>query len=120
MSLFSDSLGWLQQSMDDNAGETVSIRRGELITGITVLRGSSKPKLYNNDGSAYIELRGVEWLIKPADYAFDGTQEDPLPGDRLVASDGTYVVTPMFGNEPCWRYSNQYKTFIRVHTEFDN
>lgn len=119
MTGFSDATGWMKSSLASFAGETVTLRRGALVATVTAIRGSTNPKLANDGGESYIELRGAEWLIPPAEYVFDEIEEEPLPGDRLVVGTETFVATPFVAGEPCWRWSDQTKTYYRIHWELE-
>lgn len=113
----SDAAQWLSQALDDFEGEVVIVRRGPLETEVRAIRATNSPKLMSDDGQAFIELKGQEWLIQPSHYEFDEQASYPLPGDRIVVGSETFVVSPLFGSQPCWRWSNQIRTYLRIYTE---
>jgi len=68
-----------------------------------------------------------DYLIDVADLALplgvDGTvpvPTTPAKGDRIVDGDDVWEVMPPTSGEPCWKYSDAYRTVFRVHVRRAN
>mgnify|MGYP000511424066 CR=1 FL=1 len=62
----------------------------------------------------------ASYLIAAADLVLSGVQTLPQRGDRVVETAGDQqltheVIAP--GQEPCWRYSDPYRTTLRIHSK---
>jgi hypothetical protein len=70
----------------------------------------------DSGGGAIISTESVDWIIPGDELLFDGEPIIPARGDEIVVGSVTYtVVAP--GDEPVWRWTDQFRTAARVHTK---
>ncbi|MEZ6097165.1 MAG: hypothetical protein R3C03_23570 [Pirellulaceae bacterium] len=109
---------WLQQKRKQHATKAVVYRRGNKT--VSVLATIGRTVFEQDDGAGSI-IRGVrDYLIDTADPILNGQPVLPEKGDRVEeSSEGRrfiFEVMPI-GKEPHWRYSDPYRTTLRIHTK---
>lgn len=121
---FQAAHSWLQHSVTKYAGEDATIRRGHREINVKVVRGSASPKLITEGERATMELQGQDFLIRPGSYVFDSIHDTPLPGDRILITGRNgieqYVVTPFEAGKPCFMWNDQYQSFYRVFSQYED
>jgi len=117
LSLLGDAAGWLQNSLETAAGETVTYSRaGEDDITLVAVPGATTIELIAEDGSA---LRGKvrDFIINPADLVLSNEPVAPERLDRITRSNGeVYEVLPHAG-ENVYRPADQYGKMFRVHAK---
>ena len=112
--LLAQGAAWLTAQRRASASQTVTYSRGSASVSIAAAIGNSAFTLDN--GNVVLNIESRDYLFAAADLVLDGNTVTPLPGDRITESDGqVYEVLPIAG-EPAWRYSDRYRTSLRVHT----
>jgi hypothetical protein len=99
-------------------GQIVSLNYGEgTITDLRVVK--TRPGAQAAQGEdVYVESYSWDFLIEPADLVVNGVQIIPEEGFQITEQDGTiYRLIPGDSNNLIYRYSDQYKTWIRVFAE---
>ena len=101
----------LRTSQIDVLAVDVTYRRGteerrvRAVVGRTVFRSQ-------NDYGAWVRTETRDFIIPAGDLDLE-----PMTGDEVVFDGGVYeVLAP--NNEPVWRWSDPYRTAIRVHTKY--
>jgi hypothetical protein len=110
---------WLAQQLNNHASRSVVYRRGELGVELTAVIGRSSYQ--QDDGHGLLTRSQVrDFLIDTDALLLSIIGSLPRPGDRIVEIDRqqTYVfeVVPL-GAEPHWRYSDVFRTKLRIHTK---
>ena len=110
---------WLQSQCKTHATRAVTYRRG--VDSVLVQATVGRTVFEQDDGSGVIVRTEVrDYLIDTADLVLAGQPALPERGDRVEEIDAgkkfTYEVMPL-GTEPHWRYSDPYRTTLRVHTK---
>lgn len=99
-------------------GITITLSRGTNSTpGIAAIVGSTKAETAIDDGGAVIRTPLRDYLIKANLYLINGTAVDPQNGDKITESDGTIFEVRPLGGEPCWRYCDPGRTYLRIHAK---
>lgn len=107
-------------------------KRHEHQTGpVTYGRGDASVELMATVGRTEFEVRddyGVlektesrDYLVRAEDLILDGVEVLPERGDEIREAEGgkVFVYEVMApGREPHWRYSDQYRETLRIHTKF--
>jgi len=123
-------------TMFRHAGVTALYRRPpcEAEVQLTVVPAFTRTE-DQDDAGVITEVQIPDFLIRGSDLILDGVPATPKPGDQIVieqpAPDGrvfTYeVMAPLAtsgtgsgGAEAAWRWSDQDKTYLRVHTKLVN
>jgi hypothetical protein len=117
-------MGFLEQAVTSLAnsillagGEEVTYARGASSATLTMARGSTEFEGFDA-GDQEFTGKTVDWLIEPDDLTLASPVGNTLPavGDTITDSDSQVytVVTP--GGERCYRYTDQTRKFLRVHT----
>ena len=79
-------------------------RRVRAVPGRTVFRST-------NEYGAWIRIETRDFIV-----AAKEMDAEPQPGDAIVFRGAEYEVLSPNG-EPCWRWSDPYKTAYRLHTK---
>jgi hypothetical protein len=101
--------------LKEKDGIAATYTRGADSLPLTVVAGRTV-FASNMDGAARVEFGEIDLLIETADL----TLGEPARGDRIaVTLDGTAVTLELFhrSGEPPWRYSNPYRSVIRLHAK---
>lgn len=106
---------WLTGKRHDHMTQTVTYVRG--VQQVTLLATVAQNRSEQLDpGADVVNVR------RERDYLFraeDLTIGYPASGDKIVHQQGDTVYTfevVANGGEPCWRWSDEARTTIRVHT----
>lgn len=120
MNLIDRGMAALRSRMAAAHGRTVTYQRPGLSAPVTAWIGTAT--FTNTLGAAggRQEWGDRDYLIAVSELAAAGIGE-PAEGDRIVETVGGAqlvfeAVVPMNG-EPAWRYSDQTRTIVRVHTK---
>ncbi len=110
---------WLQGQRKKHVTREVAYLRG--VDSVTVRATVGRTIFEQDDGTGVIVRTEVrDYLIDTADLVLDGQPALPERGDRIeeikAGRKFTYEVMPL-GTEPHWRYSDPYRTTLRVHTK---
>jgi len=97
---------------------TVSLDYGEgTITNLRVVKTRPGAQAVQGD-DVIIESYAWDFLVEPADLVVNGILIVPLEGFQITEEDGTiHRLIPGDGNNLVYRYSDQYKTWIRLSAE---
>ena len=104
------------------AGETLTYSRPSTAQSVplTVTPGQSMLALDVGDGGTRIEWTDADFLIVAAELSLGGVAVEPQRKDRITRTKGgktvVYEVLP-YENEPCWRWADEHRTLMRVHTK---
>lgn len=100
----------------NTAGVTIQYRRGTSVTRMSAVPGRTTHEVTTSDG-AITNIQTADWLVRYSDLNLT-----PRRGQDIVElindmgeTTNTYVVTHPVGGEP-WRWSDQYKTIMRIMT----
>jgi len=110
---------WLQGQRKKHATREVTYSRG--VDSASVQATVGRTVFEQDDGSGVIVRTEVrDYLIDTVDLVLAGQPVLPERGDRIEETESgkkfTYEVMPL-GTEPHWRYSDPYRTTLRVHTK---
>jgi hypothetical protein len=99
MSWFSDGLAFLADTLDDSAGDPVTLSRADVQTEITAVIVDSGDDESGGKvaGSNYWDR---EWLVKKADYKIADVVMTPQAGDRITDEDGDIWELMLDGKRP--------------------
>ena len=117
---FAAAIAAAQQTAREATGGEITYARGTLTVTLTAGRGISTFEVQQGDILVRVEAR--DFLIAQEDLKLVGIVETlPARGDKITetTADGTtftYEVLEI-GSEPVWRYADEYRQQIRVHTK---
>lgn len=119
--LLQNGVAWLASQQKANAAALVTYWRGGVGTGsscpINATFGETRSRGVDANGFE-IEVRIRDYLILTADLVLSGSVATPVNGDQIQEADGTvYEVAKPDTNEPAWRWSDPFRTRLRVHTK---
>jgi hypothetical protein len=118
--LLKQGSAWLARTMATHAAEEVHYLRGD---SSVVVRATVGRSLYEQAGDDGYQTRTAarDYLIPAADLTVDDVPAEPQPGDRVVEggleAGQVYEVMAVAG-EPCWRWSDDHRQVMRVHTKY--
>ena len=106
-------------ALGQSCGLAVTFRRGVFtVADVTAVVGETPFRTDDETGYSVIS-HSRDYLVAAADLIIDGSVVTPLRGDEIdEVIDGdtiTFRVTAP-NDEPCWRYSDDDNTRIRIHT----
>ena len=106
---------WMAGKLEAVSGQAVKYRRGTADVELTAVPARRTSEDYGADGSLIVSTNH-DWLLDKARLVIDGEAIEPRRGDLIITADGqTFVVVPAEA-ENCWRWTDQYRQRIRVHT----
>ena len=117
MSIYHDAQRAGFEGMAEVAGEQVAYKFGtHTLTRLNVLRGETK--FENESPSGFgTETTTVDWLVKPEHFVdSNGDRTEPKIGHQLVTQSGDVFDTFPGANDKCWRWSDQFETYLRIHS----
>lgn len=101
------------------ASADITYRRGESETELTAIVGRTPFEQVNESG-VVTRFESRDYLIIATELVIDDEQTLPAIGDQIREIVGNevqvYKVLEM-GGQPHWRYSDQFRTTLRVHTK---
>jgi hypothetical protein len=114
----SDKLASLMKS---HAGTSVTVRRGASSATATATVGSTPFETRDGEGNVVQQFESRDYLMLAADYQPAGSQVEPQRGDQIdeVVDGTTYtyeVMSPDDGT-PVFRYTDRFRTQLRIHTK---
>jgi hypothetical protein len=110
---------WLEEQRRRHASPVVPYARGSrTLDGVATI---GKTLFEVDDGyGIVVRYESRDYLIQAADLVLDSEPFVPQRGDRIQEVQGSttfvYEVTAP-GKEPAWRYSDPYRTALRIHTK---
>ncbi len=110
---------WLEAQRHAHCTLTVTYERGDDSCEWAVTIGRSEFEQGDQYGVIH-RTESRDFLGLAAELVFDGDETLPKAGDRIVETVGekAYVYEVMsFGDEPPYRYSDQNRKTLRVHTK---
>lgn len=118
--LLQNGVSWLAGQLKTNAAAPVTYWRGGVDQGVScplsVTWGETRSPVIDDSG-AELQLRIRDALFDAADLVLDGCPTTPQEGDKIVETDGTVSELLRIEKEGLWRWSDPYKTRLRVHTQ---
>lgn len=117
--LIQEGTSWLADKMKSHAGQSVTYRRPSPAGTVTVTAtiGETVVQQQGYDGVYMQRVESKDFLIKAEDLILNGSVSLPADGDQIEHGGVTYQVTPIVDGEPAWRWSNGYRTVLRIHTQ---
>ena len=117
--LLETAAGWLDGMRRAHLSRTVTYCRGEESAEVAATVGKTEFDI--DDGYGAVErFVSRDFLIAGAALVLGGEAVEPRPGDKIEETAGGVVhvhevLAP--GKEPCWRWSDPYRTTLRIHTK---
>jgi hypothetical protein len=99
-------------------GEPVTYTDG-VVTLTSVMVVVTRPGEDQIDLSDGVSIESKQWdfLIDPETIKAGSVRIIPSQGHKITRGDGTvYKVEPSSGNRNCWKWSDAFETWRRVHT----
>jgi hypothetical protein len=120
--MMSAGAAWLALELASNAAVEITYTRGTSSVQLNATAGSYLLKLSEPNGGFRIVHTDRDYVFPAQNLILDGVVTVPQSGDQIteVTADGvtrTYVVMTYGGGEPLYRYSDPFRTLMRVHTK---
>jgi hypothetical protein len=118
--MLSEGLAWLAEKLKVHASRPIVYRRGTDEVTLQAVIGRTLLKLDDGYGGVRMEWTDRDFLIAAEDLILGGQRVLPERGDRILEThDGKTLVFEVLapGNEPEWRWSDPYRTLLRIHTK---
>lgn len=115
--MLASGMAWLSRGLPKSP---VVYQRGSSKTALCATFGRTLLHLDDGVGGVRMEWTDKDFLIPRASLTVAGSPALPERGDLIrVRSNGTLSVYEVLapGGEPPWRWSDPYRTTIRVHTK---
>jgi len=110
---------WLDDQRHKHMTRTVVYGRGTDSVEIAATVGRTEFEQVDEHGVVH-KIESRDFLVRTADLVLAGERTLPETGDRVCETDGdqTFVYEVMApGSEPPFRYSDPYRTALRIHTK---
>jgi hypothetical protein len=102
---------WLEQQRTAHCSSPVTYRRGETEATLDATLGRTEYEVQDDYGLV-VAAHVTDFLVQAEGFPF----AEPQPGDRIVADGVVYEVMSL-GNQGHWRWSDPYRTTMRIHTK---
>lgn len=110
--LLANGSDWLQEQRHLHLSRPVAYWRGPRSIAMQATVGQTDFEL-TDDSGIFQRIDSRDFLIRTQDMAFGL----PQAGDRIVDAGTDYEVMSPGGGRPPWRYSDNRKLTMRVHTK---
>lgn len=121
MGLLDRAASFLATKQQQAYGRTITYARGaETATLTAAWLGNAPSTRTTEEPGASVASSDRDYLFEAADLVIGGSVVIPLRGDRITETiDGADMVFELIAQpgEPPWRYSDQTRQIIRVHTK---
>lgn len=109
----------VEQVLHEHCSRQITYRRGTLACVLNATIDSTNHQIEVAEG-VIDTWESRDYLIRPQDFFLDGVRAEPRRGDRIQEQLGgktcVYeVVGP--GDGPHWRWSDNFRVKMRVHTK---
>jgi len=110
---------WLHGQRARHLARLVTYRRDAESVELAATVGETVFRIDDGAG-ALLRVESRDYLVTAADLVLGGSPAVPQRGDRIRETQGTRVfvyevMAP--GDEPHWRWSDPYRTTLRIHTK---
>jgi len=117
--LLQSGAAWLASQMHSHAAHEITYKRGAEQLPLVATIGKTLFETTNEHGIVE-RIESRDFMVRAGDLILGGNVVTPLRGDHIRETAGnqtcTYeVLAP--GREPAWRYSDAYRTLLRIHTK---
>ena len=122
--MMADAAQWLSDALQDIASVEVTYRRGSDSVTFNATAGTSLLKVSDAaQGTVRVVRTDADFIFPAALLILSGDTVEPARFDIIdrVWPDGItrrYQILPLGGDEPEWRYADQHRIMIRVHTKY--
>jgi len=115
--LLQTGLSWLAGQLHEHASRPVIYERGT--NSVVVQATPGKTEFEQTDAQGFKTVSEVrDWLIPTTELVLANVLTLPERGDRIRETEGdvvhVYEVVPV-GGEPPYRFTDPYRTLLRVH-----
>ena len=104
---------WMDGQRRSHCTDTIAYTRGTDTVELAGTLGRSQHEIDDGNG-ALIRVDSVDWIFTSADLL--PTFNEPAVGDRITEATGEVWMVTTFGVDPCWRYTDDFRHSLRVHT----
>jgi hypothetical protein len=120
--LLQRSSEWLDGMREKHCTIEVEYKRGALTAQIPATVGKTVFQVSREYG-LFERHESRDYLVSAANLVLGSQEVLPERGDVIRETDGAVayeyeVMAP--GNEPCWRWSDDYRRTLRIHTKLVN
>ena len=112
MNMLRNGLGLLADQLVGNASDAVVYNRGSTSLTLSAIRGSSSFEVADDD-DIQTTFESRDWIVRAIDFQ---AMFPPQKYDQIVVGDQAYEILSI-SNAPHYRYSDEYRTMIRIHTK---
>ena len=117
---FEAALEWHRDQLGTAASKTVTYRRGEFESEISVTLGGRNAPAEYAANTVRVESELQDFIIDPREIVLDGYETLPVAGDTITLtssrSSSTYRVLPLTENG-CFDWDSKYEKLLTVHTK---
>lgn len=112
--LLKQGIDFLADKLKAHASETVVYKRGADSISICASFGKTDYQIEDESG---LKIGGavIDFLFAAEDLVIKGSQTTPQAGDQIQTDSAVYEA--MFLPDGYWRYSDPYRTMIRLHAK---
>lgn len=116
MSDYADATADMHDDLQGDAGETVVLSNGAHSVSLAATIGRSSRQAEDASGTGFVEVELTDFIVKASALILDSVQVQPSPGMRITWDSRDYAVTPPTPAEQCFRFCDQHRTLIRIHS----
>jgi len=114
MNLLKNGIQFLADKLKAHASETVVYKRGADTINICASFGKTNYQIEDESGMK-VGGQVTDFLFAAQDLVINGSQTTPQAGDQIQTDSAIYEA--MFLPDGYWRYSDPFRTMIRLHTK---
>jgi hypothetical protein len=113
--VFTGAIAQHAVALRNNAGQTVTYRRGGLSVSLAATPCDSRAEVDLQFG--VLNLAPKDWIITASLLVLNSVTVTPQKNNTIEESDGTIWQVLSDGVEPPWRYSGPTQDMLRIHTK---
>jgi len=113
--MLKNAMSWLESQRKKHLSNPVIYRRSKSSVEIQATIGKTLFKIQDEYGRI-VHYESRDYLISSAELIIKDAVTLPQKGDEIIENGFVYeVMAPT--NEPEWRYSDTYRSTLRIHTK---
>ena len=121
--ILKNGAAFLSEKRNESMAEAIVYRRGSMPGGVEIpinaALGRTQYETINPDGIG-VDTESTDFIIRAADLDLGEGPVEPDEGDQIDWVKGATTYTYILrrdGSEKAWRYSDDFKIDIRIHTK---
>jgi len=115
--LLQTGVAWAAGKLSNYASQSVTYKRGSRSVGSSLKATYGQTTFEQDSQAGVIRWEAKDFIFTASDLTLGDTVTEPERHDRITDHNGNVFEVLGPGDDPCFRYSDPYRTRVRVHTK---